>query len=85
MRIKSNTILAVVIIVLGIIIFVGGLRSIFDFNPSRDRTDANLIGGSILICLGLTGFIYGIVTTRDYIRHRKERVQELVSYVERQD
>ena len=38
MRIKSNTILTGVVIVLGIIIFVGGLRSIFDFNPTRDST-----------------------------------------------
>jgi hypothetical protein len=71
MRIKSNTLLTGVVIVLGIIIFVGGLRSINDFNPSRDSTDANLIGGSILICLGLTGFIYVIVTIRDDILHRK--------------
>ena len=71
MRIKSNTLLTGVVIVLGIIIFVGGLRSIFDFNPSRDSTHANAIGGSILICLGLTGFIYGIVTIRDDILHRK--------------
>ena len=73
MRIKSNAILTGVVIVLGIIIFVGGLRSIFVFNPSRDRTYANAIGGSILICLGLTGFIYGIVTIRDDILHRKEK------------
>ena len=71
MRIKSNTILAGVVIILGIIIFVGGLRYIFDFNPTRDSTYANAIGGSFLICLGLAGFIYGIVTIRDDILHRK--------------
>ena len=71
MRINSNTILTGVIIVLGIIMFVGGLRSIFDFNPTRDSTYTNVIGGLILICLGLAPFIYGIVTIRDYILHRK--------------
>ena len=57
--------------VLGIIIFVGGLRYIFDFNPSRDSIYANAIGGSMLICLGLAPLIYGIVTIRDDILHRK--------------
>ena len=57
--------------VLGIILFVGGLRYIFDFNPSRDSTYANAIGGSMLISLGLAPFIYGIVTIRDDILHRK--------------
>ena len=71
MRIKSNTILTGMVIVLGIIIFVGGLRYIFDFNPTRDSTYANAIGGSILICLGLAPFIYGFVTIRDYLRHGK--------------
>lgn len=73
MRIKSNTIFSGVIIVLGIIILVGGLRSVFDFNPSRDSTYTNVIGGLILICLGLAPFLYGIVTVRDYILHRKEK------------
>ena len=71
MRIKSNAVLTGVVIVLGIMIFVGGLRSIFVFNPSRDSTYANAIGGSILICIGSAGFIYGVVTFRDYILHRK--------------
>ena len=57
--------------VLGIIIFVGGLRYIFDFNPTRDSTHANAIGGSMLICLGLAPLIYGIVTIRDDILQRK--------------
>ena len=76
MRIKSNAVLTGLVIVLGIIIFVGGLRSISVFNPSRDRPYANAIGGSILICLGLTGFIYGIVTIRDDILHRKEKEKD---------
>ena len=59
--------------VLGIIILVGGLRSIFVFDPSRDSTYANVIGGSILICLGLAPFVYGILTIRDYIVHRKQK------------
>ena len=71
MRIKSNIVLAGVVMVLGIIIFVGGLRYIFDFNPSRDSIYANAIGGSMLICLGLAPLIYGIVTIRDDILHRK--------------
>ena len=71
MRIKSNALLTGVVIVLGIIIFVGGLRSIFVFNPSRDSTYANAIGGSLLICFGLAPLIYGIVTIRDDILHRK--------------
>jgi len=66
MRIKSNTILAAgVVIMLGILTFVGGLRYIVDFNTSRDSTHSNAIGGFILICLGFAGFIYGIVTIRD--------------------
>jgi uncharacterized membrane protein len=73
MRIKSNTILTGVIIVLGIIIFVGGIRSINNFNSSRDSTDANAMGGSILICIGLAGLIYGTVTIRDDILHKKLR------------
>ena len=76
MRIKSNAILTGVVIVLGIIIFVGGLRSILDYNPTRDSTYTNLIGGFILICLGVAPFIYGIVTIRDYILHRKEKEKE---------
>ena len=73
MRIKSNTILAGVLIVLGIIIFVGGLRYTFDIivNPPRYSTDAFAIGGAIGICLGLAPLIYGIVTIRDDILHRK--------------
>ena len=73
MRIKSNTILAGVLIVLGIIIFVGGLRYTFDIivNPPRDSTGAFAIGGAIAICLGLAPLIYGIVTFRDDILHRK--------------
>ena len=73
MRIKSNAVLTGVVIVLGITIFVGGLRSISTFNHSRDSTYANAIGGSILICLGLAPFIYGIVTIRDDILRRKEK------------
>jgi hypothetical protein len=73
MGIKSNSILVGVVIVLGIILFVGGLRSIFDYNPTLDvaRVRANAIGGSMLICLGLAPLIYGIVTIRDDILHRK--------------
>jgi hypothetical protein len=51
--------------------FVGGLRTILDFNPTRDSTYPNAIGGSMLICLGLAPFIYGIVTIRDDILNRK--------------
>ena len=63
MRIKSDTILAGVLIVLGIIIFVGGLRYTFDIivDPPRDNTDP-FDGGVIAICLGLAPLIYGIVT-----------------------
>ena len=67
----SNTILTGAIIMLGIILFVGGLRYIFNFNPTRDSTYANAIGGSMLICLGLAPFIYGIVSIHDDILHRK--------------
>jgi uncharacterized membrane protein YgdD (TMEM256/DUF423 family) len=70
MRIES-AILAGVVMVLGIILFVGGLRYISDFNPSRDSTYANAIGGSMLICLGLAPLIYCIVTIRDDILHKK--------------
>jgi len=66
MRIKSKTILAAgVVIMLGFITFYGGLRYIVDFDPSRISTSSNLVGGSILICAGFAGFIYGIVTIRD--------------------
>jgi uncharacterized membrane protein YgdD (TMEM256/DUF423 family) len=71
MGIKSNTILAGVVMVIGIILFVGGLRYIFDFNPTRDSTYANAIGGSMLICLGLAPLIYCILAIRDDILHRK--------------
>jgi hypothetical protein len=57
--------------VIGSILFVGGLRYIFAFNPTRDSTYANAIGGSMLICLGLAPLIYCIVTIRDDILHRK--------------
>ena len=69
----SNTILAGVVIILGIITFVGGLRYMFDtiVNPSRYSTDVYAIAGSILICLGLAPFIYGIVTIRDDLLHGK--------------
>jgi hypothetical protein len=78
MRIKSNTILAGVLIVLGIIIFVGGLRYTFDIivNPPRDSTDAFAIGGAVAICLGLAPLIYGIVTLRDEILHRELRAEK---------
>ena len=78
MRIKSNTILAGVLIVLGIIIFVGGLRYTFDIiiNPPRDNTDTFAIGGAIAICLGLAPLIYGIVTLHDDILHRKEKEED---------
>ena len=73
MRIKSNTILAGVLIVLGIIIFVGGLQYIFHIivDPPRDNTDAFAIGGAIAICLGVSPLIYGIVTIHDHMLHRK--------------
>ena len=69
----SNTILAGVVIIIGIITFVGGLRYIFDtiVNPSRFSTDVYATAGSILICLGLAPFIYGIVTIRDDLLHGK--------------
>ena len=78
MRTKSNTILAGVLIVLGIIIFVGGLRYTFDIivNPPRDSTDAFAIGGAVAICLGLAPLIYGIVTLRDEILHRELREEK---------
>ena len=73
MRIKSNTILAGVFIVLGIIIFVGGLGYTFNIivNSPRDNTDGFAIGGAIAICLGLAPLIYGIVTLRDDILYGK--------------
>ena len=73
MRIKSNTILAGVLLVLGIIIFVGGLRYTFDIivDPPSDNTDAFAIGGAVGICLGLAPLIYGILILRDDILHRK--------------
>ena len=73
MRIKSNTILAGVLIILGIIIIVGGLGYTFDIivDPPRDNTDTFAIGGVIAICLGLAPLIYGIVTLRDDILHGK--------------
>jgi len=72
MRIKSRTILAAgVVIMLGILTFVGGLRYIVDYNPTRINTNDNVVGGSILICLGFAGFIYGIVTIRDDLLHGK--------------
>ena len=80
MRIKSNTIFTGIVIVIRIITFVGGLRSIFVFNPSRDGTYSNVVGGIILICLGLAPFIYGTVTIHDYIIHRKEKDEETKVY-----
>ena len=55
----------------GLITFYGGLRYIVDYNPTRDSTNGNVIGGSILICVGFAGFIYGIVTIRDDLLHGK--------------
>ena len=48
MRIKSDTILASMLFVLGIIIFVGGLGYTFDIivDPPRDNTDGFAIGGA---------------------------------------
>lgn len=73
MRIKSNTILAGVLIILGIIIIVGGLKYTFDLivDPPHEYTDTFVTGGAIAICLGLAPLIYGIVTFRDEILHRK--------------
>ena len=73
MRIKSHTIFAGVFIVLGIIIIVGALHYTFNtlFNPPSDNTDTFAIGGAIGICLGLAPLIYGILTVRDDILHRK--------------
>lgn len=73
MQIKSNTILAGLLIVLGIIIFVGGLGYTFDIivDPPRDNADSFAIGSAIAICLGLAPLIYGIVTLRDNILYRK--------------
>src|SRR6476661_3292714 len=78
MQIKSNTILAGVLIVLGIIIFVGGLGYTFDIivDPPRGNTDTFAIGGAIAICLGLAPLIYGIVTLRDDILHKPREVKE---------
>ena len=73
MRIKLNIILAGVSIVLGIIIFVGGLKYTLDIivNPPREYTDTFAIGGAIAICLGLAPLIYGLVTVHDDILHKK--------------
>jgi hypothetical protein len=73
MRIKLNTVIGGVLIVLGIIIFVGGLRYTFDIivDPLRDNPDTFAIGGLMAICLGLAPLIYGILTIRDDILHRK--------------
>jgi hypothetical protein len=73
MRIKLNTILAGMLIVLGIIIFIGGLRYTFDIivDPPRDNPDTFAIGGVMAICLGLAPLIYGIVTIRNDILDRK--------------
>jgi uncharacterized membrane protein len=73
MRLKLNTILAGVFMILGIMIFVDGLRYTFNIivNPPRDNTDTFAIGGAIAICLGLAPLIYGIVTLRDDILHGK--------------
>ena len=73
MLIKSNTILAGVFIVLGIIIIVGALRYMFDIivNPPRDSTEAFGIGGAVGICLGLAPLMYGIVSLRDDLLHGK--------------
>ena len=70
MRIKSNTILARVLLVLGIIIIVGGLRYTFDImvDPPSDNS---AIGDAIPIFLGLAPLIYGIVTIRNDIPIRK--------------
>ena len=77
MRIKSNTILAGVLIILGIIIIVGGLKYTFDLivDPPREYTDTFAIGGAIAICLGSAPLIYGIVTLRDEILHRKTQAK----------
>jgi hypothetical protein len=73
MRIKLNTIVAGVLIVLGIIIFVGALRYTLDIivDPPRDNPDTFAIGGLLAICIGLAPLISGILTIRDDILHRK--------------
>ena len=59
-------------LLLGLIIFVGGLSYTFDMivDPPRDNTDTFAIGGAIAIGLGLAPLIYSIVTIRDDILHR---------------
>jgi len=78
MRIKSDTILAGMLLVLGIIIFVGGISYTFDIivNPPRDNTDTFAIGGAIAICVGSAPLIYGIVTLRDNITYVKPKEEK---------
>ena len=55
MRIRGKSILAGVVIVLGIIIFVGGLRYTFDIivNPPSEIPEAFAIGGAVGHLLGI--------------------------------
>jgi len=76
MRIKSKTILTAGVV--GFITFYGRLRYIVDYNPARDSTNDNVVGGFILICAGFAGFNYGIVAIRVDLRHGKpmEEIKE---------
>ena len=78
MRIKSDTILAGMLLVLGIIIFVGGISYTFDIivNPPSDNADTFAIGGAIAICVGSAPLIYGIVTLRDNITYVKPKEEK---------
>ena len=78
MRIKSDTILAGMLLILGIIIFVGGISYTFDIivNPPSDNADTFGIGGAIAICVGSALLIYGIVTLRDNITYVKPKEEK---------
>jgi hypothetical protein len=78
MRIKSDTILASMLLVLGIIIFVGGISYTFDIIVNPPRVNANTfgIGGAIAICVGSAPLIYGIVTLRDNITYVKPKEEK---------
>lgn len=78
MRIKSDTILAGMLLIFGIIIFVGGYSYTFDIivNPPHDNTDTFAIGGAIAICVGSAPLIFGIVTLRDNLTYAKPKEEK---------
>ena len=65
-------------LVLGIIIFVGGISYTFDIIVNPPRVNANTfgIGGAIAICVGSAPLIYGIVTLRDNITYVKPKEEK---------